>query len=199
MPELVGPLAVVAAALVVSGGFKLRDPAPTGDMLVAFGLPRSPALGRALGLVEVALGVAALVLGTWAAAGVAAAYLLFTAMMARLVLLGDDAPSCGCFGRLSAKPTWVHVAADAGAALVAGTAAATGVPGLGEVLGDTPLGGAVLVGFVALGTWAMVAVLTLLPDTLAAVRNPSSGGKGEVTLFHLVDPPARRRAGGHPS
>jgi hypothetical protein len=188
VPALVGPVAVVAAALVVSGAFKLADPGPSGDMLAALRLPRSPWAGRALGLGEVLLGGTTLAVGGWAAGAVAALYLGFAAVMARLVLLGDEAPSCGCFGRLSARPTWVHVAADAGAALVAGVGAAQGVPGLVEALGEPPLAGLPLLGFVGLGTWALVAVLTLLPDTLAAVRHaPPSGG--EVRTFHLVDRP----------
>src|SRR5690606_36022017 len=110
-------------------------------------LPASTPAARALGLGEVALGATALVVGTWAAGLVAAAYLAFALLMARLVLLGDAAPSCGCFGRLSARPTWVHVSADAGAAAVAAAGALSGVPGLVDALGEPPFGGAVLVGF----------------------------------------------------
>lgn len=193
MPLLVGPAAVVAAALVVSGTFKLVDPEPTSAMLRAFRLPSSQAASRGVGLVEVVLGTLALAAGTWAMAFVAVTYLVFTAMMTRLVLLGDDAPSCGCFGRLSAEPTWVHVGADAAGAVIAAAAAVAWTPGLAESLGG-PVGETLLVlGFVALGTWLFVTVMTVLADTLAAASR-TAPAKKEVAMFHLVGTDDRRKA-----
>jgi len=192
---LVGPLVIVSAALVVAGIAKVRQPANTVAMFASVGLPRLPWLGRALGLVEIVAGVAAIALRGGAALGVAVLYAAFALLMLRLVLLGDAAPSCGCFGVRSARPSWVHVAADAVAASVAAAAVATSAPALADVLADQPALGLPYVAFLAIGTYAFVAVLTSLPDVFDAVRATSSS-EPAISTFHLVpvrvEDPTRR-------
>jgi hypothetical protein len=163
-------LAVVAGVLAVGGIAKLRAPHATVPMLQALGLPGSAGLARLLGAVEVVVGVSALLFGGWVpAALVAVLFVGFTISVMRL-RLGGDAVSCGCFGRSSAPPTLVHVAVDAGAALVAFVAAVVDAPGLLELRGDTPAAGVPLLLLTALAVWLTVAVLTVLPEALVAAR-----------------------------
>ncbi len=142
-------------------------------------------------------------MGMWAAlVGGPAAYVLaglfavFAVVMARLVAMGPAASSCGCFGTLSTRPTAVHVVTDALAAAVALAAALTATPGiLGAVRELGGVLGAVFVPLVALGAWALVAVVTVLPDALDAAGR---GGPPSGPMFHLVEARAgdRRRGRG---
>lgn len=170
--ELSGPLVVVAVVLAAGGVSKVVDPEPTRAMLHSIGLPVPATLARAMGVVELALGVAAALLGGPVLAGsVALAFLVFAVVAARLVALGDAAASCGCFGRLSSRATGVHVAADLVAGLVASAAVLTGAPGAVGALQELGwVQGLAYAGLVALGAWALVAVLTVLPGALLAAR-----------------------------
>jgi uncharacterized membrane protein YphA (DoxX/SURF4 family) len=165
-----GLLGVVAGILAVGGLAKLRGPEATVPMLRALGLPASPLLARALGLVEVAVGVAALLLGGWAlAAAVAVLFLVFTIAVLRL-RAGGEAVSCGCFGRSSAPPTMIHAVVDAVAALVAVAAAVTDAPGFLSMRPDLPAVGLPQLGLTVLAVWLGVALLTVLPEALVAAR-----------------------------
>jgi hypothetical protein len=171
MVSLAGPVAVAALVLAVGGFYKLRDPAPTATMFATLGLPSSPGLVRGVGVVEIAAGTATfLVGGPVATGGVAALFAGFTLITLRLVRLGDAAASCGCFGRLSSRPSFVHVGVDAAAAVVAAIGALTGTPGFLELRSDLPAAGVPQLLLVALGAWLVVVTLTVLPDTLAAAR-----------------------------
>jgi len=163
-------LGVVAGVLAVGGVAKVVGPDATVPMLRALGLPPSPVLARLLGLVEVATGVTAfLVGGRVLAAAVALLFVVFTAAVVRLRLAGD-AVSCGCFGRSSAPPTMVHVVVDAVAALVGVAAAVADAPGFLEVRPDLPAAGVPQLLLSALAVWLGVAVLTVLPEALVAAR-----------------------------
>jgi hypothetical protein len=169
-----GLLGVVAGVLAVGGVAKLLGPEATVPMLRALGLPSSPVLARLLGAVEVAVGVAAfLVGGRWLAIAVAALFTIFTVAVLRL-RAGGEAVSCGCFGRSSAPPTLVHVAVDAVAALVAIAAAAADAPGFLEVRPDLPGAGVPQLLLTVLAVWLGVAVLTVLPEALVAARRVST-------------------------
>jgi hypothetical protein len=170
MTALAGPFAIVALVLAVGGAFKVRDPAPTADMLGRLGLPRSRLLARGSGIIEIVVGLTAVVVGgRWSAAVVATLYLVFAAVTARLLHVAPSA-SCGCFGQLSSSASVVHVAANLVAAVVALVALLVGVDGFIELRGDQPAGGAAFAAMVAVGTWMFVMVITVLPDTLAAAR-----------------------------
>jgi len=165
-----GLLGVVAGILAVGGLAKLRAPDATVPMLQALGLPGSSALARLLGLVEIAVGVVAFLVGGWlAATAVAVLFAVFTVAMLRLRASGD-AVSCGCFGRASAPPTLVHVVGDALAAAVAVAAAAVDAPGFLEVRPDLPAAGVPQLLLTALAVWLGVAALTVLPEALVAAR-----------------------------
>jgi hypothetical protein len=165
-----GLLGVVAGILAVGGLAKLRAPDTTVPMLRALGLPGSVGLARLLGLVEVGVGAAALLLGGWVlAAAVAALYLGFTVAVLRL-RAGGDAVSCGCFGRASAPPTMVHVVGDGVAAAIGVAAAVVAAPGFLEARPDLPAAGVPQLLLTALAVWLGVAALTVLPDALVAAR-----------------------------
>jgi hypothetical protein len=169
-----GLLGVVAGVLAVGGVAKLLGPEATVPMLRALGLPSSPVLARLLGALEVAVGVAAfLVGGRWLAIAVAVLFTIFTVAVLRL-RAGGEAVSCGCFGRSSAPPTLVHVAVDAVAALVAVAAAVADAPGFLEVRPDLPAAGVPQLLLTALAVWLGVAVLTVLPEALVAARRVST-------------------------
>jgi len=166
---LLGPFAIATVVLVVGGVFKLRDPAPTHEMLRALSLPPSNLVARVLGASEVVLGGAALLVGgPWLAAGVAVTFTAFAAVSLRLLRSGG-ATSCGCFGSRSAPPSILHVGANAVVALVALGAAMTSTTGLWVARGEID-GGLAMLALVGVGTWLTIAVMTVLPDTLDAAR-----------------------------
>ena len=165
-----GLLGVVAGILAVGGVAKLRGPEATVPMLQALGLPASPVLACLLGLVELAVGAAAfLVGGRLLAAAVALLFIGFTIAVLRL-RAGGEAVSCGCFGRSSAPPTLVHVAVDLVAAVVAVAAAIFDAPGFLSMRADLPAAGVPQLLLTALAVWLGVAVLTVLPEALVAAR-----------------------------
>jgi hypothetical protein len=183
--ELSGPLVIVAAVLAAGGVSKVVDPEPTRAMLASMGVRVPAGAARAMGVVELVVGVAAALVGGPVLAGlVAVAYLTFAVVAARLVRLGDAAASCGCFGRLSSRATSLHVAADLVAAGVAVAAAVTGTSGAIGALEELGwVSGIAYLALAALGTWAFVAVLTVLPGALVAARREPAAPA--VTQFQL--------------
>lgn len=131
MDALAGPYLASAALLVVAGGTKLRDPLPLVRALRSARVPARPLLVRAVAAVEVALGVAAVLLGSRTAAVlVALSYAAFTGFVVLARARGGVLASCGCFGRSDTPPTVTHAVVTAGFALVA---AAVAVRPLGPV------------------------------------------------------------------
>ena len=110
------PYAAAAVLLLVAGVPKLLDPGPTSRVAEQAGLPSSTAVVRLLGLAEVVVGAAALLIGgTVAALAVALAYLGFAAVVTRGLVRGDM-DSCGCFNGDDSPPSVLHVTLDLGLA-----------------------------------------------------------------------------------
>ncbi len=171
MSVLSGLAAMVAILLAVGGVSKGRQPDPTVRSMRALGLGANVALVRILAVVEV--GLAALVVsigGRGPAAAAAVLFVAFTWISARLLRLGDAAASCGCFGDRSAPPSRVHVAVDAAAAMVLIVAAVADAPGLAVANGASLAERLVGVGLVTIGGYLLVALMSVLPDTLDAVK-----------------------------
>lgn len=188
MYPAVGITAVAAAVLVVSGAAKLVAPAATRRALRSARVPGAPVLAPALGLVEVGLGAATLVVvGPLTAGAVAALYGGFNVFIWRLHATGG-AVGCGCFGADNdVTPGAIHVVLNT---ILGGGALATALviggrdepASLFDIVVERPGAGVVLAGLVALAT-----VLVVLADTkLAELRPWHRGSDPEAT------PPAVR-------
>ena len=102
MPVSAGPLWVFAALLVVAGAAKVAAPAATVGALRSTNLPSSRQLVQALGAVEVAVGVYAIVFGDRVAGlAILLFYAAFTAFVTNALVQDLPVASCGCFGNLT--------------------------------------------------------------------------------------------------
>ena len=169
MEALAGPFLASAALLVVAGAGKLRSPVPLARALRLAGLPVTVPAVRVGAALEVVVGLAAVLRGSWvAAAAVAASYALFTGFVLLGLRRGGALSSCGCFGTADTPPTWTHVAVTGAFALVAGVVAVRPLGPLPSLLGDSPgLGGPLLVTTAAVAVTAYL-VLAALPLLTAA-------------------------------
>jgi hypothetical protein len=172
MTVMAGPFAVAAALLAIGGAMKAYHPDDTANALRGVGLPGWPGLVRVGGVVEVVIGVSALVTGgTVSAALVALSYLGFLGFV--LVALRRDVPiaSCGCFGKVDTPPSRVHV----GVNLVAVTSAIIVAfdPGVGivDTVRGQPLAGIPYVLLIGVGVSLVFVALSTLPRMLALVPN----------------------------
>jgi len=170
-----------AGLLVVAGVAKLRTPGPTRTVLARAGLPSVRVLTACVGAMEIALGIAALLIETGVVVGLlAGAYLIF-ALVSLWQWRDGSLESCGCLGETTAPPGPVHVVVTAILATVLVAAAAFGETESARSLLDqfdaTTLGlGLALITLVQ----ALVLSLTLLPGALTAwdptqQRTPASG------------------------
>lgn len=167
-----GPFLAAAGLLVVAGVPKLSDPLPLVRALRQAGMPAGRLLVRAFALAEVAIGVWALLAPSRLnAALVAAAYLVFTVFVVRVLRRDGVLSSCGCFGKADTPATATHVALTAAAALAAAVVASDPpasvwtAPG-GGLATTTVL--AALAAVIAFLAWQVMAVLPT--TTPAAVR-----------------------------
>ncbi len=179
--NLLGPYLVAAGLLVVAGAAKALRPADTARALSAgLGLGWvTPGVVRAVAVVEAALGALAL---AWPAplpaSLVAASFLAFALVTARVRARGGPLASCGCFGTPDTPATALHVGLDLGLAASAAVVAAAGHRGpITAALAPQPLHGLALVGLSALGLYLTVVAMTLLPR-LQAARRSLTGGTG---------------------
>jgi len=174
--------------LVVAGAAKLSRPAPGVADLLGFRAPTP--LVRLVGGSEVAIGVVALLVGGPLAWAVGLLYASFAVIVLRAVLAG--ARSCGCFGRLDAPPSWVHVGGNLALAAASFVAAATGSAPVAEIvqeISDSPVVGLALAAEIVVVAGLSLVCFTALPEALG-VRT----GRGAGTLFRAVPPPTSRPA-----
>ena len=162
MDLLNGAFQILALVIAAGGVAKVARPAAFAATLRSLELPGGTAAARLSGTLEVAIGLGAVLVGGRAAALVVAlAYAVFTAVV--LAARRAGAESCGCFGAVAAPPSTVHVAVNAGSAVVAALAALVGPAALTEVLADQPLAGIPYLATLAVGVW-----LTVVVDTTGA-------------------------------
>ena len=183
--------ASAAVLLVVAGAAKLSRPARGVADLFGFRAPTP--LVRLVGAPEAAVGIAALLLGGPAVWAVGLLYAAFAVVVLRAVLI--RAGSCGCFGRLDAPPSWVHVGGNLALAAVSFAAAGAGsapVPAIVQSISDRPAIGLALAMEVALVSGLCLALFTALPEALGA-RAPR---RGAANSFRAVPPPAAHAAAG---
>ena len=150
---LQGVVHAAAALLVLAGGQKLLDPLPLVRAARSIGVRLPRGAVRVGAAVEVAIGAAALVMGSrWTALALAASYAVFTGFVLTARLRGGVLASCGCFGKADVPPTLTHAVVTGAIA----AAALTGVPG------SLPLTAAALVTTAAVAATAYL-VLAVLP------------------------------------
>lgn len=173
---------------MVAGAAKLSRPAPGVADLLGFRAPTP--LVRLVGGSEVAVGVAALLVGGPLAWAVGLIYGSFAVVVLRAILA--EARSCGCFGRLDAPPSWVHVGGNLALAAVSFVATAAGsapVPAVVQEIGDSPVVGVALATEIVVVAGLSLVCFTALPEALGVRTGRSTG-----TLFRAVPPPAARTA-----
>lgn len=109
-PVVAQAVAAIALGLLgASGVLKWVDPEPTTGAMSAAHLPSSNTLSRLLGLVEMAVSVAALAIGGVSTVAAVFLYAAFTVFTLVAVVYRIPLQSCGCFGREDTPPTVVHV------------------------------------------------------------------------------------------
>jgi hypothetical protein len=174
---IAGPLAAAAALLAIAGVEKIRRPVPTIDALRALGLDAPPLSARALGVVELAIGLGCLAAPSLVAldAALAALYAGFAGFVALLLLRGVEDVSCGCLGAEESRPSVVHLALNLACAGIGVAAVVAGPRDLPQVLSDTPLAGAPFVLAVATAAYLAYKAMTLLPRALSAYQHPIRG------------------------
>lgn len=165
MDVVVALHAAAALLLLVAGMAKIVRPAPTTDLLVALGLPGRAEMAVSIGVAEVIVGLAALAVGgpvTAIATGVF--YVGFTGAVVRAMRAG--ATSCGCFGRIDAPPSWLHVGGNVALAVVSFIAAAGDAPI--DVMDGQPASGVGFVVLVGVLAGLFLVLFTALPEALSA-------------------------------
>ena len=182
--------ASAAVLVVVAGATKLSRPRADSAGLLGFQAPSG--VVRLIGALEAAAGVAALVVGGPASWIVGLLYGVFALVVLRAVLAGAE--SCGCFGRLDAPPSLIHVFGNLALAAVSlGAAGAGGEPivrSMAQTMSDSPAVAAAMAAVVGLVAALVLVSFTALPEALAA-RASRLGGAG---LFRALPPPATSRA-----
>lgn len=180
---------LAAALLVLAGVAKIVRPTSTAQALYAAGLPGGTGAVRGLGVVEVVVGVAAL-LRPVPAVGFALAglYAGFAAFVAYLKLARPQAASCGCAGAHEVPPSWVHVAFNLTAAISGIVAAVVGVASPRELVLE--LGWLAIPAAIGLGVAGWL-VTVLVAETPTAFGSWTAPTHHEQQLF---DPDRHRRA-----
>jgi uncharacterized membrane protein YphA (DoxX/SURF4 family) len=174
MVELAGPFFMFATLLVVSGVPKLTNPVSTTRALESIGLPPRRNLGRAVGVVEITVGLGVIAIG---GPVTAAALAVLYAGFAGFILLGlrsSKVKSCGCFGSEDTPPSLLHLAIDLGAAVVGAILVVRPVGHIVEVMGETPWAGFPFIFLVLIGTWLALIVLAILPALFAELKSLES-------------------------
>jgi hypothetical protein len=162
-----GAAGVVLAA---AGVTKLMDPAPTHRLFAALGIGGGSRAARAVGAVELCLGLWLLATGNrWAATLAAVAYLVLVVTVLTLRHRSPTTP-CGCFGQWSGPPSARHVVVNVLGASTCALAAATGTA-------VAPGGGSTTAG--ALAWWGAVAITALAAVLALGGRRPSADGNGD--------------------
>ena len=164
--------AAAALLLLIAGSAKLVRPEPTVDLLVSLGLSNRTAPAVAIGLGEIAGGLAALAIGgPLPAAATGLFYVVFAAVVGRA--MAEGAASCGCFGRTDVPPSWIHVVGNIAFAALSFVAVVGDTPV--DAMDGQPAGGVGFVLFVGVVAGLALVAFTALPEALRARRGASTG------------------------
>jgi hypothetical protein len=159
------PLLVATILLVLAGAPKAVRPINTVGALRSVGLRVPSTAVRVFGAAEAVLGIATVMTGGRALAGlVALSYAGFSAFLLLALRRGGAVSSCGCLGRADTPPTRSHLAVTA--ALATGSAAAAVAGGNGLSTIEWSVAAVTATGFAVLGSWLGWLVFTALPHLL---------------------------------
>jgi hypothetical protein len=192
--DLLTPPFFAAAGLVVaSGAAKLSHPEPAVRAMGSLRLPSGPGAVRAIGFVEILVGMWCLFApGRAAAVSMAFLYVAFATFLA--FLTRARAPtSCGCLGKQDAPPSLLHIAMNVAAAATAALAAAGPPRGVFAFSARLPLRGLpFLLGTALIGYLAYL-VVAYLPTAFWAYDRPgerrvSAGRPRRFALRPTEDP-----------
>lgn len=166
---LIGAFGIACGLLMVSGAFKIVQPAGAAGAVQTLGMRVPRWTGRLIGVAEIAAGLAGLVVsGPIPALAVGSAYLAFTLVVVVLMRRGET--SCGCFGQIESPPSGLHVGIDLCAAGAAFGHAATGSPSIFDFVQTLDWEGVPFLGLIVIGVLCAVAILTVLPGVVAQTR-----------------------------
>lgn len=109
--------AVFSVLLILTGAVKIVRPHDVQRALVTLGMPRMPGIGIAIGVVELAIGIGALLIPFFLVAQ-ATLYSLFAVWVAVALRSSVPIASCGCLGRADTPPTAAHIVLNVVAAVI---------------------------------------------------------------------------------
>jgi hypothetical protein len=109
--------AIFSLLLIITGAAKVARPQEVERALTTLGFPRIPGAGTLIGLLEIAVGAAALVF-PGALTLQAALYLAFAVWIALALRASVPMATCGCLGREDTPPTMTHLVLDVVAAAI---------------------------------------------------------------------------------
>jgi hypothetical protein len=168
-----------AAVLVLSGVAKVRQPTALVQPLRRLRLPASRRSARAIGAVEVAVGIAVLV--TSHVAAMAALALLWIGLLAAAIALSRDAGAdCGCFGEASRPVGAAHLVVNTVFSIAALVSTFDPAPAIWDLPDAPAVGTATYVLLLVVGAGAVSALLTA-PLPAAAGRPVAARGRSHLT------------------
>ena len=166
-----GPFFGAALLLVAGGAAKLGRPAPAARALTAARIPGGTTSARAIGVVEVAAGTAAMLAPTvGTAALVALLYVAFAVFVAAVASGRVVAPSCGCLGERDTPASRLHVVLDLLAAAVALIAVVWQPRSLPAMVSSSPLSGVLLLVGVSLLAYLAYLAAAYVPELFFSYR-----------------------------
>jgi len=156
------PVLAAALLLVVAGVGKVRRPSYTVGALRSVRLQTGARSVRALGMAEMAIGLAAFVVsGPVPSALIGLSYLGFAGFLVLALRKGGAVSSCGCLGRPDTPPTRTHAAVTTALGIAGLVAAGAGGVDLRD-LAWSPTDVSLLA-FTALVTWLVWLAFAVLP------------------------------------
>jgi hypothetical protein len=173
-PDLLAPVCFLAAALLVLAGVvKVVRPRSTAQALLDAGLPGSLAIARGAGVVEVCVGIWALVApASGGAIALGLLYLLFAGFLGYVLHAHPEAGSCGCAGPTPVPPSRLHLVLNVVAGTVGLAYAAIGGPSTATWLDGLGWAAVPVVAGLALAGWLAVVAVTQAPAAFRAWEAP---------------------------
>jgi len=187
--SLSAPLYIVTGVLLVAGLAKVVRPSATATALRALRIPQPMQATRLLGLVEIAMSIAAIITGAailWA--GIALSYAAFTVFILWALNGNQDVASCGCFGHEDTPPTPGHAAFNAAASAVAALAVIDPVR-LSDFDG-TVAEGILAAVLIVTGIALAIGALTTLPRTISLARGTAAPSVPTFSLENSTKSPS---------